>query len=87
MPSSNYQSMSQENKEHSLIQLPPRNKGTMSSKFKSIGITTNHYFVNSKVLKKIYIYRVRFTPMIPQDNTKLRKQLLNQKHSEIKEQI
>jgi len=59
----------------------------MTSKFKSVGITTNHYFVKTKELKKIYIYRVRFTPMIPQDNTKLRKQLLSEKDSEIKLQI
>jgi hypothetical protein len=79
--------MTEPAQQSTLLELPKRVSGSHSNKFATIKILTNHCYVTVKDIQQIFIYSVKFTPMIPFDNTDLRMKLLNQRLSEIKLQI
>jgi hypothetical protein len=47
-------------------------------------ITTNHFEVELANIETIFIFSIRFTPMIAFDNSVLRRKLLEESHSKIK---
>jgi hypothetical protein len=65
-----------ESPQRQLAPLPNRVRGPHSGTFASATIYSNHYFVELKSIEKIVIFSVRFSPMIPHDNTKLRNELI-----------
>lgn len=67
-----------------LVDLPKRVTGSHTSKFKTVNIITNHYMVELKPFEKIFIFRVKITPMIAADNKALRTKLMQKALPEIK---
>jgi hypothetical protein len=66
----------EEAKSQGLLQLPRRVRGTHIGKFRKVKVVANHYYLDAKKMDKIVIFSVKFTPSIPDDNSKLRRQLL-----------
>ena len=50
-------------------------------------MVANHYILEAKKMEKIVIFSVKFTPFIPDDNSRLRNQLLEKLKSRIGEVI
>lgn len=67
----------EEAKSQGLLQLPRRVKGPHMDNFKKVRIVANHYYLEAKKMEKIVIFSVKFTPTIPDDNSKLRRQILD----------
>lgn len=63
--------------------LPKRNKGKFASSFKTLSCTSNHFKIELREIKFIYVFKVVFTPRIPADNGQLRNQLLEKARMEI----
>ena len=66
-----------------LISLPQRLRGSHTRNFKSMELTTNHYKVELSPFETIYIFSIKFQPMIAYDNRVLRVQLLSKAIPEI----
>lgn len=47
-------------------------------------ICTNHFHVKVDIFEQIYIFSIRYTPMIPLDNVVLRRKLLEQGRDKLK---
>lgn len=77
----------EEAKHSGLYQLPNRNRGNHSSNFRKIKVVSNHYHLDTKKMEKIVIFSVKFTPFIPDDNSKLRRQLLEKVKPKITQNI
>jgi hypothetical protein len=73
-----------ETEQTALWQLPKRVKGQHTSNFRTIEITTNHYKVNIPNFDLIFIFSVKFTPMIAYDNRSLRNKILKDCLPEVK---
>lgn len=65
-------------------QLPKRPRGTYAGKFRTMPICTNHFHVKVDIFEQIYIFSIRYTPMIPLDNVVLRRKLLEQGRDKLK---
>ena len=63
--------------EKKIPDLPKRLRGKHLSTFKDIRIETNYHYVKLNAPSEdIYIYKIKFEPGIPADNTQLRLALL-----------
>lgn len=58
-------------KDHQLV-LPPRQRGPYAGKFRNVEITSNHYEVALKDIKKIAIFNMKISPQIQSNNATLR---------------
>ena len=67
--------------------LPLRQRGPYSSKFRTSDILTNYYKVDITNIKSIYIFALKFEPLIPADSTKKRLSLLTEAITELKKHI
>lgn len=70
-----------------LYELPKRIRGDHSKNFRKIKVLSNHYFLEVKKMEKIVIFSIKYTPFIPDDNSKLRNQLLEKIKRRIEEKI
>lgn len=77
----------EEAKHSALYQLPRRNRGNHSSNFRKIKVVSNHYLLDAKTPDKIVIFSIKFSPFIPDDNSKLRRQLLEKVKPKISQNI
>jgi hypothetical protein len=74
--------------EHSLAVLPQRARGSYTDNFRSIGVVSNHYEVKlTESFDRLYIFSVKFDPMIPRDNRQKRKEILQYAWPEITSNI
>lgn len=67
--------------------MPARPKGGHSDKFKTVSVTSNHYKVNFKGGRNIYIISAKFDPLISDDNRQLRKLIFQEMDPEIKKVV
>jgi hypothetical protein len=59
-----------------LHSLPTRIRGDHAKNFRKIKVISNHYYLEVQKMDKIVIFSVRYTPFIPDDNSRLRMELL-----------
>jgi hypothetical protein len=52
-----------------------------------VKVLSNHYYLSIKKMEKIVIFSIKYTPFIPDDNSRLRMQLLDKSKKKISEQI
>jgi|JI6StandDraft_1071083.scaffolds.fasta_scaffold22529_2 hypothetical protein len=69
------------------IALPARPKGSHSEKFKNVQLTSNHYKVNFRGARNIYIISAKFEPLISDDNRQLRKRVFQEMDPEIRKVV
>jgi hypothetical protein len=69
------------------ITLPSRPKGSYNEKFKPVQLTSNHYKVNFRGSKNIFIISTKFEPLISDDNRPLRKRIFAAMDSQIRQVI
>lgn len=70
-----------------ITQLPVRVRGRHSSNFKKARIVANHYYLDVEKVEKVVIFSAKFTPFIPSDNTKLRRQILDKLRPQLSNNI
>lgn len=69
------------------IVLPTRPKGGHSEKFRSVALTSNHYKVNFRGGRCIYIISAKFDPLISDDNRQLRKSIFQEMDPQIRKVV
>lgn len=57
--------------------MPKRTKGSYTDSFRTMDVVSNHFEVKiTENFEKLFIFSIKFDPMIPRDNRQKRKDLL-----------
>ena len=73
----------EEAKSASLHCLPSRIRGDHAKNFRQVKVVSNHYYLSVPKIEKLVIFAVKFFPFVPNDNSKLRMDLLQKQRKQL----